>query len=139
MLMGVLRYGRRLTAPPSVDGTWTLITDSNPDVPASCSVLASMAQSRTVMISQSGKSVALHSLDNMMASTSGRLDDQTLKASFPISKADFSVPGCPNSHSFLWTARLDRTSAPTSLAGYWSVEGCPSCASRNVKATRQEP
>jgi len=139
MLMAVLNYGHRLTAPPSVEGTWTLITEPNLNAPASCTPLASIAQSSTVVISQSGKHVGVSSANNPMSPASGRLDDQTLKISFPFSKRDFTMRVCPNSHAFVWTALLDRTSGPTSLTGYWSVDGCPSCSSRSVKATRQAP
>jgi hypothetical protein len=138
MLMAVLKYGQRLTASPSIDGAWTLITDSNPTLSPSCAVVASIAQPSTVMISQSGKSVVVHFANDLIPSASGRLDDQTLKVSFSF-KRGFSMPGCPNSHAFFWTAFLDHTPSPTSLTGYWSVDGCPLCASRSVKATRQEP
>jgi len=130
-LAGILRYGRNLTAPISVDGTWTLRAD-----PAQLSALPcgkSLAASQAFTISQSGKIFTL-TLPGNSKGILGQIEGSNLSAQLPSS---MSGSGCGG--DLMLIATVDHKTEPRSLAGTLSVNGCSSCTPVEFHAVRDTP
>lgn len=136
-LAGVLRSGRRLSAPISVDGVWKFGLDSA-DLPAGkCGKSVGSLQDSLVTISQSGEGLTL-SLDNgSRTDGSGVIEGTTLNASFLMPAVPASEPGCGTASVFTLTATIDAKSEPRSMLGTISVDGCASCSRVTYRAMRQ--
>jgi hypothetical protein len=136
-LAGVLRSGRGLSAPISVDGVWKFGMESA-DLPAGkCSKSVASLQDSLVTISQSGKGLTL-SLDNGSRSTgSGVIEGTTLNAAIPLPETSANELGCGTESALTLTATIDPKAEPRSMLGTISVDGCPSCSSVQYRAARQ--
>jgi hypothetical protein len=136
-LASVLRTGRALSAPISVDGVWKFGMDGA-DLPAGrCSRSLASLQDSLVTISQSGKGLTL-SLDNgSRAAGSGVIEGTALNAAFPLSAVSANEPGCGAASVFTLAATIDPKSEPRSMLGTISVDGCASCPSVKYRAARQ--
>lgn len=133
-LAGVLRVGRGVKAPISVDGTWKLQTDSSSLNPVPCSqALASLSNS-SLVISQSGRSVVLSFLGTARATGSGAIDGQTLTGVLVPSES--SPSQCAGDSAVTLTATVDLKADPRMLTGELSVNNCPSCAGTKFSAVR---
>ncbi len=133
-LAGVLRTGRTLTAPISVDGVWKIEADASRLSGGSCAkTLASLSNS-SVGISQSGKNLVLAFNNPSKTVASGALDGKTLKAS--IVPVRDSSSDCAD-RSLALTATVDPKSDPRSLTGVLIVSACSSCTPVEFHATRQ--
>jgi hypothetical protein len=134
-LAGVLRSGRSLTAPISVDGSWKLEADSIHSSGQSCDKALSSLSPSSFSISQSGKSLML-TLNNPAKTTAeGSLEGKVVKAQ--VGTTDSSTAGCTAGQPLLLMATVDPKSEPRSLAGVLSVNGCSSCGSVEFRAVRQ--
>jgi hypothetical protein len=134
-LAGVLRTGRSLTAPISVDGTWKIEADAGRIATQPCAQYASVFSS--FMISQSGKSFVLTLNDAAKTVASGALDGKSLKASVVPAQESAGKSGCSGDQSLTLTAAVDPATEPRSMNGTVSVTGCASCAPVGFHAVRQ--
>jgi hypothetical protein len=126
-LAGVLRSGRELTAPFSVDGAWQ-IESSHPAV-SPCGNYLSSVSSAPLSISQSGKTLVV-TLGGGTKSATGTLDGKIIKAEFA------GAAEC-GGRGLTLTATLDPLAEPRTLSGTLAVEGCSSCAPLEFRGVRQ--
>lgn len=131
-LAGVLRSGRNLSAPISVDGTWKIDADSSVLASYPCSSAQSLLSS-PLLISQSGKNLVI-TMGKTKAPSDGLLENKRLRASIPQG-SDISSPAC-GAGSFRLTAMVDTTSEPRTLSGTVSAPGCSSCLPVQFRAVR---
>lgn len=136
-LLGILRQGRNLAAPVSVDGTWKLQADANQLSAMPCGKALASAQAAAVTISQSGRNFTLNLANGPKATASGVLDGNTLKASVQPAAVWASETGCGSDRVLTLMATVDPKSNPRSLVGMLSVEGCPSCSPVELRAIRE--
>jgi hypothetical protein len=129
-LAGVLKTGRGLSAPISIDGVWKLSASTG--LPTqSCDQAVSSFLASSLVVSQSGKSLALTLNGASKTAFSGELDGRNIKASLgPVS-------GCPADQGVILVASVDPKSDPKSLNGFLSVSNCASCSPLEFHAVRQ--
>ena len=130
-LVGVLKSGRGLTAPFSVDGAWK-IESSRPSA-SPCGNFLSSISNAPLSISQSGKALVV-TLSGTKTTT-GTLDGKILKAQFTAADKSRATE-CGNG-SLTLTATLDPVGEPRTLSGTLAVEDCASCAPMEFHAIRQ--
>jgi len=128
-LAGVLRSGRHLKAPVSVDGVWKIEAQNSSPGNHLCNAVSNLFNS-PLLISQSGRSFEISSKGN--PATSGVLDDKNLTSSMWTG----SYSACGNGQITL-AAVVDPTAEPRSLTGQLSFPGCQSCAPVDFRAVRQ--
>jgi hypothetical protein len=133
-LIGVLRKGRSVSAPISVDGSWTIQTNSLGALPCGNSPVGSPDQ--TLAISQSGETFTLSLAGAQKEPIFGVLKGTILKASGP-SSAWPGENGCASGHDFSLLATVDPKANPRSLSGTVSLNGCASCTPVEFLAVRQ--
>jgi len=130
-LAGVLRSGRNLNAPFSVDGAWKIDAGASHPSAAPCTDFLSSVSNSPLSISQSGTSLVI-SLGGK--TTTGALAGKTIKAQF----AGFNNANTDcKDRSLTLTATLDPQAEPRTLSGRFSVEGCASCAPVEFRAVKQ--
>jgi hypothetical protein len=148
-LVGILKSGRRLTAPFSVDGAWKMESSDLSLSPSAspCGNFLSSVSISPISISQSGKALVVTL--GRGKTTTGTLDGKIIKAQFAgtaSAGADKSVAdksGADDSSAecggggFTLAATLDPQAEPRTLSGTLSVEGCNSCAPMEFRAVRQ--
>lgn len=130
-LAGILRNGRHLTAPISVDGTWKIDTDGNAGSNPSCTA-ASTFLSSPFVIGQSGRNLIV-TFGKNKATASGTLDNKSLNTSIPDGD-DSSGGQCGPA---VLTAAVNPTVEPRSMNGQLSFPGCQTCAPVEFHAVRQ--
>jgi hypothetical protein len=134
-LAGVLRSGRSLVAPISVDGVWRIEPDTSHLIVQACAKSAAALSASSVVISQSGKSLVLAFNNAAKTVASGTLDGANLKVSLAPSRDSSSEAGCDQ--GVVLAATVDPKTEPRALTGVLSVAGCPSCAPIEFHALRQ--
>jgi hypothetical protein len=139
-LAGVLKSGRSLVAPISVDGVWKIEADasrlSSQSASQSCDETVSSFAAGSVAISQSGKSLVLTFSDSSKTVASGVLEGKSLTASF-VPARDASRDNRCGDQLITLAAVIDPRVEPRSLNGVLSVNGCSSCAPLEFRAVRQ--
>jgi hypothetical protein len=128
-LLGVLKTGRSLTAPISVDGLWQLQADPTRLASLPCGKTLGQNPETTLAISQSGKNFTLSLANGPKSSASGVLDGATLKASVVPAAPWSKETGCGVGRELSLVATIDPKTDPRSLAGILTVSDCPSCGS----------
>jgi hypothetical protein len=136
-LLAVLRSGRSLTAPISVDGLWQIQADPARLAALPCGKSIAAAPDTALAISQSGRNFTLSLANGPKTEASGVLEGHTLKASLAPSVAWSAEPGCGENRELSLVATVDSKAEPQSLAGYFSVNHCPACAPVEFHAIRQ--
>jgi hypothetical protein len=131
-LVAILKSGRAMAAPISVDGTWAL--QANPAGLESLSCGQSLTTS-DLAISQSGGSFTLTLSNAPKSSASGVLTGTALRASVLRSSVD--DVDCGRGHELVILATVDPKATPRSLAGTISVNNCPSCKPIEFRAFRR--
>jgi hypothetical protein len=131
-LVGILRSGRGLTAPFSVDGGWTMQVGAAHTSAAPCGDFLSSVSNSPVSISQSGTSLVIVLGGK---TTTGTLDGKNIKAQFAGTVTP-SAADCSD-HSLALTATLDPLTEPRTLSGRLSLEGCAACAPVEFRAVKQ--
>jgi hypothetical protein len=130
-LVGILKSGRSLSAPFSVDGTWKI--ESSRPAASTCSDFFSSVSASPLSISQSGKSLIV-TLNGGANATTGTLDGKLITARFSsLEKSGGAQCGEGN---LTLTATLDPLAEPRTISGTLSVEGCASCAPMQFHAAR---
>ena len=135
-LAGVLRTGRSLTAPSSVDGVWKFEADANSVSPQGCAKIASPLANASAVISQSGKSLVLTFNGPSKIVASGSIEGKSLTAAINPAP-DTSGAVCSGGQIVSFTATVDPKSEPRALAGVLTMNGCSSCAPIPFHALRQ--
>jgi hypothetical protein len=130
-LLGVLKYGRTLQAPLSVDGVWKLQSDASRFSTLPCGKPFAAAEDLAINISQSGRGFTLDFANRLKTKTSGVIEGNTLTASLSLSTAT----GCAGQVLQL-TADVDPKAEPRTLAGVISVADCPTCIPIEFRAFR---
>jgi hypothetical protein len=133
-LVGILKSGRAMAAPISVDGTWSLQADAVglTSLPCGKSLIAS-----DLAISQSGGSFTLSLGSGTKATASGVLAGNVLKASLSPSSPDDA--DCGRGRELVLLATVDPKAIPKSLTGTISVTDCPTCKPVEFRAFRRPP
>src|SRR3954470_19476198 len=134
-LAGVLKTGRGLTAPISIDGTWKLDPVSIHSSGQFCDKATSTLAASSFSISQSGKSLMLTLSTPAKTTAEGSLDDKSIKV--VLGTAESAALGCASGQQLAWTANVDPKSEPRSLSGVLAVNGCESCGRVEFRAVRQ--
>lgn len=134
-LAGILKSGRSLTAPVSIDGVWSLQVDSAQLDALPCGRILAAIPDKTIAISQSGRSFVLTFPGGPRVNASGTLDGTTLRASFTPPESPSGNCTGPRELSLL--ATVDRRADSSFLVGTVSVPNCPTCASIGFHAERQ--
>jgi len=132
-LAGVLRSGRALTAPFSVDGAWKIEVKANQFSALPCADFFSSISKAPVSISQSGKSLVIGL--NSGKTATGTLDGKTVRAQF--TGTDKSGAAECGDGGLTLTASLDPLAQPRTLSGTLAVNGCGSCAPLGFHAVKQ--
>jgi len=135
-LLGVLRSGRRLIAPISVDGKWALRADPVRLATLPCEGALAFVNNTSISIVQSGKNLQVEIIGRTKFTLPGVIEGTTLKLSFRPNTAGPNVPICENDHALSLVATVDPEADPRSLVGAFSVEGCPSCTRVEIHAVR---
>jgi hypothetical protein len=128
-LAGVLRSGRSLKAPVSVDGTWNIQGDKPSGADPCAGAVAAFLNS-PLLISQSGKSLEL-TFTQPKAYFTGVLEGTQLKALLPQS----ALP--TQCRSLALSAMVDAKSEPRSLTGQFVSTASSSFAPIPFHAVRQ--
>jgi hypothetical protein len=136
-LAGVLRSGRSLVAPISIDGVWKIQGDASRLSGQSCSKTLTSLLNSPLTISQSGISLALTFNTPSKIPASGSLDGTSLKASIIPPRDSSAEAGCSGDQIPFITASVDPKSEPRMLSGILSVSGCASCTPVEFRAVRQ--
>ena len=133
-LAGILRSGRNLKAPASIDGVWMINTVRTVETPSSCVSTFGLNVDAQVALSQSGRNFEI-STDKITGT--GIVEGSTLRASLRSVRPRRAVANCGSNDSLILTATLDAAASPHALSGVLSVPGCPSCESVEFHATKQ--
>jgi len=135
-LAGILKAGRNVTAPVSIDGLWTMRVDSTQIDSLPCGKALATLPDKTLAITQSGRSFVVSFPNGPKLTASGTLDGANLRADL-IGTANSSDSSCVAGRQMLLLASVDRKVGL--LAGTLSVPNCQSCASVGFHAERQAP
>lgn len=129
-LAGVLKVGRRLSAPLYIDGIWKIDIRANSPSNDPCSQSVSSLLDSPIVVSQSGKSLEIMFQGASNAAVPGELDGTEITAMLPTS-------GCPNGQLVSLVASIDPASDPRALTGSLAVTNCPSCSPVLFRAVQQ--
>ena len=138
-LVGVLKRGRTLTAPISVDGVWQLQADPARLAALPCGKTLGQNPETALAISQSGRNFTLSLTNGPKSTASGVLLGTTIKASLVPAAAWSEETGCGAGRELSLVATVDTKADPRSLSGMLSVNDCSSCAPVAFRAVRLAP
>ncbi len=127
-LAGVLRSGRHLTAPVSIDGNWKVQATSQ-NLSGACLKSVSQLEDSVMTISQSGKGLVLGFSNGPKLSGSASLEGTSVNGT--VSQTD------DNTCSLDLLASVDTKSEARVISGSMSVTGCPTCGSVTWQAVRE--
>ncbi len=129
-LAGLLRSGRHLAAPISVDGTWRIEANSSTGKTSSCGAVSTLL-SAPLLVSQSGTNLVV-TFGSSKTTVPGLLEGKSLKTSIP--DGDSSSGACGPA---ILSAQVDTKSEPRVIERTLSFLGCQSCAPLGFRAARQ--
>ena len=130
-LGGVLRAGRHLAAPISIDGTWKIETSANRASTQLCDQAIASLLNSSLVVSQSGKTLELTLYGTSKTTVAGELDGKDLRASIG------ARTGCAADQRVALIASVDPNAEPRLLIGSLSVANCASCSVLEFRAVRQ--
>jgi len=133
-LVGILRSGRSLKAPTSVDGVWGFQATAANGTFSSCMSALGFDPDTRVTISQSGKNFAINA---GKTAGSGLIEGTTLQASLRPAGPIPATPNCGGDGSVTLTATVDAKASPRVLSGAFSVTGCSPCEPVQFHAVKQ--
>jgi hypothetical protein len=131
-LAGILRSGRSLNAPTSVDGAWRVQALATKKTLSACVSALALDPDTPVTISQSGKSFAIN---GGKAAGTGSIEGTTLQASLRPMDTLHPAPNCDGSVQL--AATVDAKAGWPSIFGTLSVAGCPTCEAIDFRAVKQ--
>lgn len=137
-LAGILKSGRSLTAPVSIDGEWILQVDPAQLDSLPCGKFLATIPDKAMVISQSGKSFVLSFPSGPKIIASGTLGGATLRATLTQAESSREV-NCTGERQLSLFATVERKTDGTFLSGALSVPDCASanCPSVAFRAQRQ--
>jgi len=135
-LLGILRGGRRLTAPLSVAGKWELQADTIRLAALPCGSALTSINDRAITIVQSGKNLRAEIADPTKLIGAGAIEGTTLSLSFQPETAGANAAVCANDRPVTLVANVDPKAEPRSFVGALSVKGCASCTQVEIHAVR---
>jgi len=127
-LAGVLKAGHTLSAPISVDGAWTLQTDT-------AMLCGQGLQNSVLTISQSGKDLVVGLEGGLKTTGTGTLTGATMDATLPLTEV--AADHCGSDPVLALNAAIDSKAQPKTMLGTISVKGCTSCTEVSYRAVRQ--
>jgi hypothetical protein len=135
-LLGVLRHGRALIPPASVEGVWKMQIDPARLATLPCNKLLNLASDPAMTISQSGEKFTLSFTNSTGAIASGVIEGTKLSASLqaPNTRSD---DDCGRDRLLSFAGTVDPNSNPRSLQATLTLSDCPSCAAVEFKAVRE--
>jgi hypothetical protein len=133
-LAGILRTGRSLNAPTSVDGEWIVQATGTTGPVSSCLSALGLDPDARMTISQSGKNFGINF---GKAVGTGLIEGPALQASLRPAGPLSPAPNCGGDDSVVLTATIDAKASPRVLYGALSVPGCPSCESVEFHTVKQ--
>ncbi len=134
-LAGVLKTGRSLKAPISIDGNWKIDSASPHTAGQACEKAISALSASSFAVSQSGKTLTLTLQNASKTSSDGSLDGRSLNV--PLATTDSATAGCAAGQTLVLSATVEAETQPTSMAGVMWVTDCPACATIQFHAVRQ--
>jgi hypothetical protein len=138
-LVGVLKSGRKLGAPISVDGVWQLQADPVQLAALPCGKNLAYSPETALTISQSGRNFTLNLANDPKSTASGVVEGTTLMATLVPSATWSEESGCGPGRELSLRATVNPKADPRSLLGTLSVNDCPACASVEFHALWQAP
>ncbi|HZQ25170.1 MAG TPA: hypothetical protein VFA89_20440 [Terriglobales bacterium] len=132
-LLLVLKVGRTIAAPLSVDGTWKVQAEPL-DEAANSACLKALESADTLSISQSGKGLTLALNGGTSSTSSGNIEGTSISGTL---RAPSSNGSCGGSGTLILAANVDANADPRSLMGTFTVDGCANCAALRFRAVRQ--
>ena len=135
-LGAVLKSGRALAAPASVDGVWKVEAASRPASALPCGNSLALLSNGPLVISQSGKTLVLTLSGGSKATVPGAIEGSVIRASIAPGNLS-SEEGCDGDRTFNLTATLDLKSDPRTMSGRLTIEGCSSCMPIEFRAAKQ--
>ena len=136
-LAGVLRTGRSLVAPITIDGNWKIQGDSSRVTGQSCSKTSTSLLNSSIVISQSGRSLALTFNTPSKIPASGTLDGTSLKVLIAPPRDSAAEAGCGGDLMPPLRPPLIRKSEPSHVVGDTNSQRlCVMCAIE-FRAVRQ--
>jgi len=127
-LAGVLKAGHALVAPISVDGSWTVETNT-------ATSFGQSLQNSVLTVSQSGNGLVL-GLTGLKTTGTGVLSGTAIDAS--LSPPEMAADHCGSDATLTLKAAIDSKAEPKTMLGTISVKGCAtSDAELSYRAVRQ--
>lgn len=131
-LAGVLKSGRGMSAPISIDGTWNIEANLTSVGNRSCASAVSSVLSSPLLISQSGLKLVVSSAKAKTASLA-TIDGTRINAAL-VPATD---SGCGSDQTLILVADVNPNTTPRTLQGHLASSDCTSCAPIEFRATRQ--
>jgi hypothetical protein len=123
-LVGVLKAGRKLAAPISIDGVWSVQAEQNASQSLPCKDKDALAAllDQSFVISQSGSNftMAVPSAGKPSLTASGTIEGNTLRASLRPALQGTAQSGCGVQEIGL-VATLNTNTGSKSLNGAWTI------------------
>jgi hypothetical protein len=138
-LLAVLKSGRTLKAPLSVDGLWHLQVDAASLASLPCGKTLTDNPETALAISQSGKNFTLTLANGPKSTSSGVVEGATVNATIAPSPEWSAQDGCGANQALILLATVDAKAIPRTLSGQISASHCPSCGAVEFHAVRQNP
>jgi len=136
-LLGVLKSGRTLQAPHSIDGVWQVQADVGQLAALPCGKIFAENPDTALAISQSGKNFTLSLVNGPKSVASGVLDGNAVKASIAPTGEWNARENCTADRELRLVATLDPQANPRTLTGELSLVNCSECKSVPFHAIRQ--
>src|SRR5690242_19538801 len=127
-LLGVLHFGRNITAPAAVDGVW-IFTLNQSDIARSHCAQSTWAK-LSMTISQSGPNLVIQLHPILTRVAFGEVRGRALNAATLASAPAIALRCDPNG-GYSVSASLDANPTPVTLAGALHLHGCRDCTSIN--------
>ena len=134
-LAGILRSGRKLSAPISISGVWKINANQDQLAAFPCRQLL-LAENSTFTISQSGRAFTLSLSNSAFSATSGAIEGNTINATLIPAAVGAQDAGCGEPLSL--TAIVDSKAKPRSFEGALRAENCSGCAALEFRGIREE-
>ncbi len=144
-LAGILKSGRNLVAPVSIDGVWSLQENTAQLSSLACGKAFAALPGHAFAISQSGRSFVLSFPSEPSVTGSGTLNGTTLRASVIAPHNSLSENGSESKsenscgRELSLQATVSRNAESTWLAGTLSAVNCATCPAVEFRAQRQAP
>jgi hypothetical protein len=135
-LAGVLRSGRNLSAPTSINGVWKISANQERSTGFPCGQ-SLLGQNAAFTISQSGTAFTLSFSNPAGSASTGAIQGNLMNATLIPSAAGAKENGC-GEHSISMTATVNAKESPRSLQGELRAQDCSECPLIAFRGVRDE-